>query len=82
MNWFYDPANRTEAVDIMQKLLKVDRSDIDQTWAFYIELKVFDREGRVAASGIENLLKSLKDYGDIEGSTDVARFVNTNVLPK
>jgi ABC-type nitrate/sulfonate/bicarbonate transport system substrate-binding protein len=82
VDWFYDPANRTEAVDIMQKLLKVDRSDIDQTWAFYIELKVFDREGRVAASGIENLLKSLKDYGDIEGSTDVARFVNADVLPK
>ena len=82
VDWFYDPANHTEAVDIMQKLLKVDRADIDQTWAFYNELKVFDREGRVAASGIENLLKSLKDYGDIEGATDVARFVNADVLPK
>ena len=82
VDWFYDPANRTEAVDIMQKLLKIDRSDIDQTWAFYIELKVFDREGRVAESGIENLLKNLKEFGDIEGSTDVARFVNAEVLPK
>ncbi len=82
VDWFYDPANRTEAVDIVQKISKVDRADVDQTWAFYTELKVFDREGRVAASGIENLLKSLKEYGDIEGATDVARFVNADVLPK
>ena len=82
VDWFYDPANRAEAVDIVQKISKVDRADVDQTWAFYTELKVFDREGRVASSGIENLLKSLKDYGDIEGDTDVARFVNADVLPK
>ena len=82
VDWFYDPANRTEAVDMLQKIAKVDRADIDQTWVFYTELKVFDREGRVAESGIENLLKTLKDYGDVEGATDVARFVNADVLPK
>ena len=82
VDWFYDPANRTEAVDMVQKISKVDRADVDQTWAFYTELKVFDRDGRVADSGVENLLKTLKEFGDVEGAADVARFVNTDVLPK
>ena len=67
---------------MVQKISKVDRADVDQTWAFYTELKVFDRDGRVADSGVENLLKTLKEFGDVEGAADVARFVNTDVLPK
>ena len=82
VDWFYDPANKAEAVDLAQKISKVDRSDVEQTYDFYQSLKIFDRKGLVADSGIENLLKVLKDIGEVEGSADVARFVDPSILPK
>ena len=82
VDWFYDPANRTEAIDLVQKIARVDRADVEQTYQFYQDLKIFDRNGLVADSGVENLLKILKDFGDIEGAATVPRFVDTSILPK
>lgn len=76
VDWFHDDANRAEAVDILAKLNKVERSEVEQTYQVYRRLKVFDRKGLIGASQIGNLLKVLKDFGELEGSTDVARFVN------
>ena len=80
VDFFYDRANRDEAIAIAQKYLKVDRSDIEETWDFYQDLKIFDRVGLVAKSGIENLLKVLKELGDIEGSVDVERYHDASIM--
>ncbi len=78
--WFYDPANRTEAIDITAKYFTVDRGDVEQTYDFFQRLKIFDRSGSVTGSGIENLLVILKGFGELEGSTDIARFVDPSLL--
>ena len=80
VDFFYDKANRDEAISIAQKYLKVDRSDIEETWDFYQGLKIFDRVGLIPNSGVENLLKVLKDLGDIEGSTDLARYYDASMV--
>ncbi len=80
VDFFYDKANREEAVSIAQKYLKVDRADVAETWEFYQGLKIFDRVGVIANSGIENLLKALKELGDIEGSTEVARYFDASII--
>lgn len=80
VDFFYDKANRDEAISIALKYLKVDRSDVEETWDFYQNLKIFDRVGLVPNSGIENLLKILKEFGDIEGSTDVARYFDASIV--
>ena len=82
VDWFYDPANREEAIDLVQKLTKVDRNDVAQTYQFYLDLKIFDRNGLFADSGVENLLKILKDFGDIEVAADVPRFVDASIVAK
>lgn len=74
VDWFYDDKNRDEAIDILQKLSKAERSDIAQAYDYYKQLKIFDHKGLIAASTLGNLAKALKDIGDLEGSTDVARF--------
>jgi hypothetical protein len=59
--------------------LKVDRADIDETYSFYQRLKIFDRDGVVANSGVENILKMLKGQGELEGSADVTRFHDASI---
>lgn len=79
VDFFYDKANREEAVTIARKFLKVDRSDVEETYDFFQNLKIFDRVGLIADSGVENLLKILKDFGELDGSTDVARFYDASL---
>lgn len=76
VDWFNNESNRNEAVEILMKLNKSERSEVDQTYGVYHRLKVFDRRGLIEASQIGNLLKALKDFGELEGAADVARFVN------
>jgi NitT/TauT family transport system substrate-binding protein len=80
VEWFYDPAHRAEAIDIAAKYIKVDRSDIEQTYDFFHRLKIFDRGGAVSGSGVENLLAIMKTLGELEGATDLSRFVDASLL--
>jgi hypothetical protein len=66
-------------VAILVKRLKADPKDSADTYDFFVKLKVFDRDGDVAKSGIENLIKILKDQGEIEGSTDISRFYDASL---
>jgi NitT/TauT family transport system substrate-binding protein len=79
VDWLYDPKNKDEAVAILVKSAKSDPKDAADTYDFFIKLKLFDRIGDVEKSGIENLLKILKEQGEIEGSTDVARFYDASL---
>lgn len=80
VDFFYDKSNRARAVDIAQKYLKVDRADVEETYDFYQGLKIFDRTGLIVNSGIENLLKVLKELGDVDGSIDVARYYDASIV--
>ena len=80
VDWFYNPANRNEAVDILVKYAKLDRGECEQTYALYQELKIFDRIGGIPGSGLDNLIKIMKAEGDIEESADLARFADTSLI--
>ncbi len=80
VDWFHDPANRAEAVDILVKHAKLDRGECDQTYELYQELKIFDRVGGIPGSGLDNLIKIMKDDGDIDGSADLARFADVSLM--
>ncbi len=83
VDWFYNPANKKEAVDILLKVAPTtNREDAEQTFDFFTELRVYDRIGAVATSGIDNLIKIMKDQGELEGSTDVARFYDAAFAAK
>jgi len=79
IDWFYDPKNKDEAVAILVKRIKTDPKDTADTYDFFVKLKVFERDGDVAKSGIENLIKILKDQGEIEGSTELSRFYDASL---
>jgi NitT/TauT family transport system substrate-binding protein len=80
VDWFYDKANRNEAIDILVKFAKLDRVDCEQTYDLYQQLKIYDRIGAIAGSGLDNLIRIMKADGDLEGSTDLARFADASIV--
>jgi ABC-type nitrate/sulfonate/bicarbonate transport system substrate-binding protein len=82
VNWFHDPANREEAIDIFQKISKSERDDAAKTYDFYIAIKMFDPVGAITEQGLSILLADMKRDGDLEGSTDVARFYDPALIPQ
>ena len=79
VDWFYDLKNKDEAIAILVKSIKADPKDTADTYDFFVKLKIFDREGAVDKSGIENLIRILKEQGEIEGSTDLSRFYDASL---
>ena len=80
VDWFYDPANRKEAVDILVRFAKLDRVDCEQTYDLYQKLKIYDRVGAIAGSGLDNLIRIMKADGDLEGPADLARYADASIV--
>jgi NitT/TauT family transport system substrate-binding protein len=75
MAWFADPANRATAIKIMVEASKLKEDDVARSYDFLHRNEFFEASGRISRTKMGALLKALKDLGDVEGSTDVERFV-------
>src|SRR5436190_10958596 len=73
--WFSDPQNRAQAIKIMVDASKLKEEDVARSYDFLHKNAFFENTGRVSRTKMGALLKALKDLGDIDGSTDVERFV-------
>jgi ABC-type nitrate/sulfonate/bicarbonate transport system substrate-binding protein len=82
VTWFYDPKNREEAIDVLQKRSKSDRADVEKTYDFFIALKVIDQSGVIETKGLGEILQVLKQQGDIEGTMDIGRFYDVTLGAK
>ena len=80
IDFFNDEANRKEAVDILVKESNAPRADIEATYDYYRKIKIFDRIGLVGDSQIKTLAEAMKSLGDLEGSTDVSRFADPEIV--
>ena len=75
MAWFSDPANRAEAIAIMVEASKLKQDDVAKSYDFLQKNAFFETTGKVSKAKMSALLAALKGLGDIEGSTDLERFV-------
>jgi NitT/TauT family transport system substrate-binding protein len=75
MAWFADPANRATAIKIMVEAGKLKEDDVIKSYDFLHKNEFFEASGRISKTKMGALLKALKDLGDVEGSTEVERFV-------
>jgi len=80
VKWFYNPANKQQAIDILVKTLKVPKDEAAKAYDLYVSLKVFTRNGSVAKSGLEGMLKMMKAQGDISGSAGLSRFYDPKIF--
>jgi ABC-type nitrate/sulfonate/bicarbonate transport system substrate-binding protein len=74
--WFQDPANRNEAVDIFVKTTGTKKPDVELTYDLYKRIGFYDAPLTVDPAGVGDLVKTLGQLGQIEGSTDAARFID------
>jgi ABC-type nitrate/sulfonate/bicarbonate transport system substrate-binding protein len=79
VDWFYQDANRKEAVDILVKESGSSRADVESTYDYYRELHIFDRKGLIEASSVGNLIRAMHDMGDFDGALDVGRFIDPDI---
>jgi len=75
MAWFSDPANRDEAIKIMVVASKLKEEDVAKSYDFLHKNEFFEKTGKVSKTKMGAMLTALKELGDIEGATNVERFV-------
>ena len=77
--YFYDPANRDEALQILVDRTGASPDDAAKTYDFFQKLHIYTADGAVEGSGIETLLSIMKEFGELDGATDVARFYDESL---
>jgi NitT/TauT family transport system substrate-binding protein len=75
MAWFTDPGNRAAAIKLMVEASKLKQEDVEKSYDFLHKNGFFENTGKVSRARMGALIKALKDLGDVEGATDVERFV-------
>lgn len=72
--WLYDPANRAEAVVILNKVSKLKTEDVEQAYDYLIGGKFFEPTGKVSKALIGKLSDALKTLGDLPKDYPVDRL--------
>ena len=67
--WFDNPANRTEAVDILVKEMKSARAPVERSYDFLRKINYFSPTKDISRGRIQNLINAMKALGDIK--TDI-----------
>jgi NitT/TauT family transport system substrate-binding protein len=67
--WFDDPANRTEAVDILMKEMKSARAPVERSYDFLRKINYFAPTNAISRARMQNLINAMKGLGDIK--TDI-----------
>jgi ABC-type nitrate/sulfonate/bicarbonate transport system substrate-binding protein len=64
VQWLYNPANKTKAVDILVRYAKQEPKDCAEAYDFYIaKLKLFGLDGDVSDAVYEKMAEGLADIG-------------------
>lgn len=75
IGWFYDEANRGEAIDILIKAVNANREDVVQSYDFFRQIEFFEPTGKVSRTHLQNLVTVLKGMGDVSPTLTVDRLV-------
>jgi NitT/TauT family transport system substrate-binding protein len=67
--WFDDPANRTEAVDILVNEMKSAREPVERSYDYLRKINYFAPTNAISRSRMQNLINAMKALGDIK--TDI-----------
>jgi NitT/TauT family transport system substrate-binding protein len=82
-DWWYDPANKEAAINILQEYSKAERPVIVQTYEYYFDkIKTpYSRNAAIFTAGEQGLISLLADDGAISDRSP-ARYIDAAYLPK
>ena len=73
--WFDDPANRSEAVDILVRQMKSPREPVERSYDYLRKIDYFARNNEVSRTRMQNLINAMKALGDIKSGITPERVV-------
>ena len=77
IDWFYDKANRTSAIEILSAASKQDPAIVGKTYDYYCdELMPFSRKLALPAASVENVAKALGDLGILKSPAAAMKAVD------
>jgi ABC-type nitrate/sulfonate/bicarbonate transport system substrate-binding protein len=74
--WFYQPANRAEAIAILLKESGAKPDDVDKTYDYFTAIHIFPEDGTIRAQTIATLVTALGETKELAGPADPARFID------
>jgi ABC-type nitrate/sulfonate/bicarbonate transport system substrate-binding protein len=77
--WLYDPKNRSEAVQILNKVSKLKIEDAEKAYDFLIGGKFFEPTGKVSKALVGKLVDALQSVGDLPTDFPVDRLFQAGV---
>ncbi len=73
--WFSDTKNRDASIKLMVTASKGKPEDVAKAYDFLRGNAIFEPTGRVSRTKMNALIAALRDLGDVEGSSDLERFI-------
>ena len=65
VEWFYDPKNRSEAIQIALRHTKQKEADLEKTYDFFHRIAFFNKSEAVSKKHLENIMDVLIGFHDI-----------------
>jgi ABC-type nitrate/sulfonate/bicarbonate transport system substrate-binding protein len=78
--WFYDPANRAEAVQILAEVSKIKAEDCEKSYDFLVKGKFFEQDGVISRTKLNALVKAMQQLGDLPADFDTATLVLPDIV--
>ncbi len=69
VDWFYVPANKQKAIDILIKYTKATPEDARDSYEFFERIKYFEPTGAISRAKIQYIIDALKDLGEQQTPT-------------
>lgn len=79
VKWFYDKANRAEAIKIMMKASAAEQSDVERSYDYFQSIKLYPEKATMAPDSLTSTLTILADAKELDGSADPGRFIDPAV---
>jgi NitT/TauT family transport system substrate-binding protein len=81
IDWFYVPANREKAIEILMRETKQERTVAEKTYAWYAELQPFSRGATIPDPDFNNVLKAFTENGVVKSrDATKAKYVDLSFL--
>ncbi len=84
IDWFYDEANREQAIQILARHIKMERPLLEETYDYYFKnLKPFSRKLAVSSEGLAKEIADMVETGTVKSTAAVpASFHDPRFLPQ
>lgn len=79
VEWFYDPKNRAEVIQIGLHNTPQKQPDLEKTYDFFRQIGFFNRSDAVSKKHLENIMDVLISFHDIEKRIDIDRLIVPDV---